>query len=214
MSIEKIERGKAKTDIYIFFFFIVWIILRILNYLNIEGMELAFHFTRLIIAIGAMFLVMQYVYFSRRLTDELDAENKFKAHKFSWIFTMLSAIMLYILCKKASLNSEFALELILWIGYLSYFLSYKFLDLELNTKISEKSKKIIIRTAIFITTFIFGMNLGFTIPKMNSAIVEKHKVLYLSISLIILIAATIYLLKFVKKIQEEENGKNNGTRSF
>ncbi|MBC8385048.1 MAG: hypothetical protein H8E57_05980 [Candidatus Cloacimonetes bacterium] len=206
MSIEKIEKGKARTDIFIFIFFLVWIILRVLNYLNIEGMEIAFHFTRLIIAIGAIFLIIQYVYFSKILTDELDADNKSKAHKFSWIFMMLSAILLYILCRKTSLNAEFAIELILWIGYLSYFLSYKFLDKELHTKISEKSKKLIIRISIFITTFIFGMNLGFTMPKMNSIILEKYKVLYISISVIILITATIYLLKFVKKLKEEENG--------
>ena len=154
------------------------------------------HFFRLIIAIGAMFLIMPYMYYNSIFTDEFERENKFKAHKFSWVFTMLSVILLYIICKKTSLQAEFALELILWIGFISYFLAFKFLSTGLDATISENLKKKITFAAIFITMFIFGLNMGFTIPDLNSEQINENKLVFYGVSLFILLISVVFLTKF------------------
>ena len=151
MSVEIIEKNKAKIDWFVFVILILWVVLRVLNTQSFEGMEFILHFGRLFLLLGGLFLMMYYFFFSKQYTDELERENKMKAYKFSWIFTMLSAIILYILTNKAFLNAEFALELILWIGYLSYFFSFKFLDAGLDAKFSEKKLKVIGAVALFVS---------------------------------------------------------------
>jgi len=204
MSVEKIERNKAKVDWFIFVVFLLWVALRIMQDVQIEGLELALHFTRLTVVLGSAFLVMYYVYFSKKLTDELERENKLKAHKFSWNFTLISAIILYIICDKTSLKAEFALELILWISYLSYFVSFKLLDAGVDAIFSEKQLKVLgIIGVMFVSTFL-GMNFGYKMTKLSYHQFSEHKLLYLIFSIVIVGVYTVILLKFVKMVKDEE----------
>lgn len=207
MSIEKIEKNKAKVDLFIFVFFILWIALRVMDNVNYEGMQLAIHFFRLFLVFSGLFLMMYYLYFNKQLTDEFERENKLKAHKFSWIFTMLSAIVLFILSNKSVLNAQFALELLLWIGYFSYFLSFKFLDSGLDAKFSEKYTKIIGFIAVFCTSLVVGMNIGYKMPKLAAGEFNDHKAIYIVISIFLTALAIIMLLKFVKMVKQEEAKK-------
>ena len=208
MSIEKIEKSKAKIDWFVFVILILWVALRVLNTQNFEGMEFVLHFGRLFLILGGVFLMMYYFYFSKQYSDELERENKLKAYKFSWIFTMLSAIILYILTNKAVLKAELALELFLWIGYLSYFLSFKFLDAGLDAKFSEKSVKFIGAIAVFAGAVILGMNFGYKIPALNPAEFSDNKVLYIGVSTFLVALSTIVLIKFVKMVKYEESKHN------
>lgn len=204
MTIEKIERNKAKVDWFIFAVFLLWVGLRILQDVQIEGLELALHFTRLTVVLGSGFLVMYYVYFSKKLTDELERANKLKAHKFSWNFTLISAIILYILCDKTGLQGQFALELVLWISYLSYFISFKLLDAGIDALFSEKQGKIFgLIGLMFVSTFI-GMNFGYKMTKLSYHQFGEHKLLYLIFSIVIVGFSTVMLLKFVKMVKDDE----------
>jgi len=207
MSIEKIEKSKAKIDLFIFMFLILWIAVRVLNYLNFEGMVFALHFIRLFLAVGGMFLIMQYLYFSRKMTDEFERENKYKAHKFSWVFTMLSIIVLYILYDKTNLKAEFVIELILWIGYLSYFLAFKFLDAGLDVRFSNKYRKVIGTIALFMASLVIGMNIGYSTPDLSYDQFNQNKVLYIGISILLIVISIIGLLRFIKMVKEHENEK-------
>lgn len=204
MSIEKIEKSKAKIDWFVFVILILWITLRVLNTQSFEGMEFVSHFGRLFLVLGGVFLMMNYFYFSKQYADELERENKMKAYKFSWIFTMLSAIILYILTNKAIVNADFALELFLWIGYLSYFLSFKFLDAELDARFSEKSVKFIGAIAVFSGAVILGMNFGYKMPALNPAEYNDNKALYIGTSIFLVLLSIIMLMKFVKMVKDDE----------
>jgi len=207
MSIEKIERNKAKIDWFIFVVFLSWIALRVLNTRIFDGMDIILHFGRLFLVLSGVFLMMYYFYFSKRLTDELERVNKMKAYKFSWIFTMLSAIILYILGNKTILNAEFALELLLWIGYLSYFLSFKFLDAGLDARFNDKTIKLLGIIAVFTGAVILGMNFGYKIPDVDVQVFNEYKVLYIVTSVILVGLSIIVLFKFVKMIRNQENKK-------
>jgi len=204
MSVENIERNKAKVDWFIFVVFLLWVALRIMQDVQIEGLELALHFTRLTVVLGSAFLVMYYVYFSKKLTDELERENKLKAHKFSWNFTLISAIILYIICDKTSLKAEFALELVLWISYLSYFVAFKLLDGGVDAIFSEKQLKIFSLVGIMFFSTFLGMNFGYKMTKLSYHQFSEHKLLYLIFSIVIVGVSTIILLKFVKMVKDEE----------
>jgi len=209
MSIEKIERSKTKVDWFIFVFFILWIALRVMNNQNFEGMEFILHFGRLFLVFGGVFLMMYYFYFSKRFTDELERENKLKAYKFSWIVTMLSAIILFILCSKAILKTEFALELLLWTGYLSYFLSFKFLDSGFDARFNDKTVKVIGIIAVFSGAMVLGMNFGYKMPDLSPSEFSDNKVLYIGTSVILVALSIIVLLKFVKMVKKDESAKKN-----
>jgi len=213
MKIEKIEKSKARVDLFIFLFIILWIALRVLHHMDFEQMEFALHFVRLFLIIGGVFLMVQYLYFNKKLTDEFEQMNKHKAYKFSWVFTLLSVILLYIISEKTGLKAEFAIELILWIGYLSYFAAFKFLDAGLDARISEKYKKIIGAIALFLTSLIIGMNLGYAMPDLSYDQYNQHKLFYIGISLFLIIGATLFLLRFVRMIKDNESSdKQKGER--
>lgn len=207
MSIEQIEKGKAKTDLFIFVIFVIWIASRILGYFDVDGLELVTYFASLIVILSAVIIIMQYMYYSIRLKDELDLVNKFKAYKFSWIVIMISAILLYITCKKTSLTAQFSIELILWIGYLSYFLAFKFFDAGLDAMFSNKLRKVFGIVAIFCISLVFGMNFGYKIPEPGSAIINENKVLFYIISGVIIIIAVAFVIKLSIKIIREEKEK-------
>ena len=151
---------------------------------------------------------MYYMYFSKQYSDELERENKLKAYKFSWIFTMLSAIILFILSNKAILKAGFALELLLWIGYLSYFLSFKFLDAGLDARFNDKTLKVIGIIAVLCGSVVLGMNFGYKMPDLNPSEFNEHIVLYIGTSIILIALSIIILLKFVRMVKDDETKKN------
>jgi len=206
MSVEKIERNKAKVDWFIFVVFLMWIGLRILQDVKIEGLGLALHFIGITLVLGIGFLVMYYVYFSQKLTDELERENKLKAHKFSWNFTLISAIILYILCDKTILKFEFALELVLWISYLSYFVSFKLLDAGVDARFSDKQIKIFsVLGIMFVSTFL-GMNFGYKMTKLSYNQFGENKLLYIIFAIFIVGISTVILIKFLKMAKDDTKG--------
>ena len=208
MSIEKIERSKTKIDWFIFVVFVLWIALRVMDTQNFDGLEFILYFGRLFLVFGGVFLLMYYFYFSKRLTDELERENKLKAYKFSWIFTMLSAIIFFILCNKVVLKAGFALELLLWIGYLSYFLSFKFLDAGLDARFKIKTLKVIGIIAGFCGSVVLGMNFGYKMPNLSPTEFNDHIALYIGTSIILIALSIIILLKFVRMVKNDETKKN------
>jgi len=117
---------------------------------------------------------------------------------------MLSAILLYIFCKKTPLSAEFALELILWLGYISYFISFKILESDLPNRINSKTKLVLKLSAMGFAIAILGMNMGFAVPKLNPLIISENKVVFLLVSAIIFIVATIVVIIFFRKILEED----------
>jgi len=207
MSIEKIERNKAKIDWFIFVFFILWIALRIVNNLEFAGLDFVLHFGRLVLVLGGLFLMMYYFYFSKQYTDELEQENKMKAYKFSWIIMMLSAIILFILSNKAILTAGFALEILLWTGYLSYFLSFKFLDAGLDSRFNNRILKVIGIVSVFLGSVVVGMNFGYKMPDVDVQVFNEYKALYIVTSVILVGLSIIVLSKFVKMIKDQENKK-------
>jgi len=207
MSIEKIEKSKAKIDWFVFVILILWIALRVLNTQSFAGMEFVLHFGRLFLLLGGVFLMMNYFYFSKQYADELERDNKMKAYKFSWIFTMLSAIILYILTNKAVINAEIALELVLWIGYLSYFLSFKFLDAGLDARFKDKTVKVIGIIAVFAGAVVLGMNFGYKMPKLDPSEYSNNKMLYIGVSILLVVVSIIALFKFVGMVKQGDSQK-------
>ena len=212
MSIEQIEKGKARTDLFIFVMFIIWIATRILCNFEVVGFEIVTYFTSLVVILSVVFLGMRYLYLSAKFKDELDEENKHKAHKFSWVVMMMSAVLLYVLCHKTKLSAQFSLELILWIGYFSYFISFKFFDAGLDAKFSEKSRKVLGAISLFIVSLVIGINFGFNMPDPDSKIISENQLLFYGISIVIFIVAVVYLTKFYLLLKQENEIRKIGDR--
>lgn len=204
MNIEKIEKSKIKIDWAIIIIFILWIGARVVSIRNIEPMEEFLFLFHIFLILGGLYLLIQYVYFNLKLTDEFELANKQMAHKFSWNATLISAIILLVLSTKGKITGTFSIELLLWIGYLSYFIAYKYLDAGLNNLISPKILKSINKVAGFIFIFFLGLNLGFTSPDFNLEHFNDNKLIYIFTLLFLVILSVLLIIRFIALTKLEE----------
>ncbi len=212
MNIDRIEKSKGLIDLFTFIFMLIWIGLRVLEHMNVGDMQITLHIVRLFVVIGVMLVIMHYVFFSKLFTDELEKINKLKAHKLSWVITGLSSILLYIISDKTSLSAKFSIELIMWVCYLSYFISYKFLEAGLDSKFSEKQRQIISTIAVFIGMVVFGMIFGYMIPHISSEVIMEHKYLYIVSAIVAIILTGYVIISFVKMaivVEKEQKRSSN-----
>ena len=204
MTIERIEKNKATFDRGIIILFVVWVVLRLLDIFHVEGSEMLFYFARILVALAALFFVLQYLYISQTCTDERERIQKYRAHTCSWLFTMLSIMILHIACKKAILSADMALEIVLWLGFLSYILADALLERDVQLFFSDRTSGRIRLLAICLASGIFGVNIGFSIPTLKTATLQAHIGWYIAGGMGIVCLSSYILLHFVKTLREAD----------
>lgn len=194
---DKQERKKELMDILVFVFFFIWLFMRILSYTSDLKMNTFLFISKVIIILAALLVALFVLPDSDTFVDEFEISNRNKAYKFSWFFLILETAVIYVLSKAKYLDGQLVIEIILWSGYLSYFISYKFYDLDLGSKFQERTLKKIKKTTTSSIQILFGGILGLTILSVNP--IKTEKMLYIvSGSFFLLIGLSLHLYVYFR----------------
>lgn len=194
---DKQERKKELMDILVFVFFFIWLFMRILSYTSDLKMNTFLFISKVIIILAALLVALFVLPDSDTFVDEFEISNRNKAYKFSWFFLILETAVIYVLSKAKYLDGQLVIEIILWSGYLSYFISYKFYDLDLGSKFQERTLKKIKKTTTSSIQILFGGILGLTILSVNP--IKAEKMLYIvSGSFFLLIGLSLHLYVYFR----------------
>ena len=167
-----IEKRKEQLDTFVILLFIIWIGLRIVSSMEMEGFRVTVYFFQMLIVFSSVFLITLFVFYSRMVTDELQILNRYKASRVSWALTTLVTFVLYFLNGKGLISGTLSLEILLWTGYLSYFLSFKFIDKGLFDSLSAKTRRYLQIGFTILSAAVLGSIFGYTMEDVQTNLTE------------------------------------------
>lgn len=205
MNIEQMSSRKANLEWGTFLLMLIWIFSRIMYHLEIEGFGFVRYLTQLTVTIMAVFLVIQYWALTQLHSDEFEVHIKHLAYRFSWMVTLLTAMILYILSDKQLISSGLAIELIVWTGYISFLLVRKFLEWELNRYLSARMQKTLVILGILSAAVILGFTFGYSTPVFKGNELEELSGWYYASSGVIVVMSVLGLIQFRNQFIKEKD---------